>query len=131
MFYENGTVYNQSLILNSNYEVDPPLLAEQGLPYYAGTWVVYLLATNLGLGATFTHLLLWNRDDLRSAWSWMAPTNLRKQWQQLGWQNANWKFWMDDGMREQPIGDEVMDPHHAEMLKVSLGPSVTPIINVE
>jgi hypothetical protein len=47
LFYENGTEYNQTLILNANYEVDPTLLAEEGLPYYASTWVVYLLSTNL------------------------------------------------------------------------------------
>ncbi|KAG8217852.1 OPT oligopeptide transporter protein-domain-containing protein [Butyriboletus roseoflavus] len=117
LFYENGTVYDQSLILDSNYGVDPTLLAEQGLPYYAGTWVIYLLATNLGLAATFTHLLLWNRDDLRSAWSWASPTKLRSQWQQFSWQNVKWKFWTNDGIREQPSGDEDMDPHYAQMLK--------------
>ena len=114
-------MYDQLLILNSNYEVDPALLAEQGLPYYAGTWVVYLLATNLGLAATFTHLLLWNRDDLRNAWSWMSPPEIRKQWQEFRWKNINWKFWNDDGMREQPKEDEDIDPHYAQMLKVSLG----------
>ena len=124
-------MYNQTLILNSNYEVDPTLLAEQGLPYYAGTWVVYLLTTNVSLGATFTHLLLWNRDDLRLAWCWMAPSNLRKWWQGLSWQNFNWKFWQDDGVREQPNGDEDIDPHYAQMLKVSLGPSVTLTTNTE
>ncbi|KAG8217851.1 OPT oligopeptide transporter [Butyriboletus roseoflavus] len=117
LFYENGTVYDQSLILDSNYGVDPTLLAEQGLPYYAGTWVIYLLATNLGLAATFTHLLLWNRDDLRSAWSWASPTKLRSQWQQFSWQNVKWKFWTNDGIREQPSGDEDMDPHYVQMLK--------------
>ncbi|KAH0827049.1 OPT oligopeptide transporter [Lanmaoa asiatica] len=123
LFYENGTVYDQLLILNSNYEVDPTLLAEQGLPYYAGTWVVYLLGTNLGLAATFTHLLLWNRDDLRDAWSWMAPSNLRKRWQEFRWKNVNWKFWKDDGMREQPKGDEDIDPHYAQMLKYPDAPN--------
>ena len=124
LFYENGTVYNQSLILNSNYEVDPTLLAEQGLPYYAGTWVVLLLVTNMSMAATFTHLLLWNRDDLRLAWSWMAPSNLRKQWQEFRWKNVNWKIWEDDGMREQSNGDKDIDPHYAQMLKVSPGVSV-------
>ncbi|KAF8124327.1 OPT oligopeptide transporter protein-domain-containing protein [Boletus edulis] len=123
LFYENGTVYNQSLILTSNYEVDPTLLAEQGLPYHAGTWVVYLLSTNLGLAATFTHLLLWNRDDLREAWSWMSPSKLRKQWLEFRWQNVNWKFWKDDGIREQPRGDEDIDPHYAQMLKYPDAPN--------
>ncbi|KAG6376476.1 OPT oligopeptide transporter protein-domain-containing protein [Boletus reticuloceps] len=123
LFYENGTVYDQLLILNSNFEVDPTLLAEQGLPYYAGTWVVYLLSTNLGLAATFTHLLLWNRDDLRDAWSWMSPSYLHKQWQELRWENVNWKFWNDDGIREQPRKDEDIDPHYAEMLKYPDAPN--------
>ena len=123
-------MYNQLLILNSNYEVDPTLLAEQGLPYYTGTYVVFLLATNLGLAATFTHLLLWNRDDLRGAWSWVYPSNVRKQWQEFRWENVNWKFWNDDGVREQLKGHDI-DPHYAQMLKVSLAPSVIPTTNVD
>ena len=31
LFYPNGTLYNQTLILNDQYEVDPELLAQQGL----------------------------------------------------------------------------------------------------
>jgi len=67
-----------------------------------------------GLAATFTHLLLWNWDDLRSAWSWMTPSGI-KQW----WANFNWKFWQADGMREQDIDDDQIDPHYKQMLKVS------------
>ena len=119
------------MILNSNYEVDPTLLKEQGLPYYAGTWVVYLIVTNLALAATFTHLLLWNREDLREAWSWMSVSDLRKQWREFKWNNVHWKFWNDDGMREQPKGNEDIDPHYAQMLKVSLEPSVIAMIDVE
>lgn len=104
--------------MNANLEVDPTLLAEQGLPYYAGTWIVYLLATNMGLAATFTHLLLWNRDELRVSFSWMSPSNLRKSWNELQWKNIDWMFWKDDGMREQPKEGEDIDPHYAQMLKV-------------
>ncbi|KAG2148356.1 OPT oligopeptide transporter protein-domain-containing protein [Suillus cothurnatus] len=89
LFYENGTQYNQSLILNSNYEVDPTLLAEQGVPYYSSTWIVYLLSSNLGLAATFTHLLLWNLDDMRSAWSWMNLSSIKQIWANFDW---NWYF---------------------------------------
>ncbi|KAH7912216.1 OPT oligopeptide transporter [Hygrophoropsis aurantiaca] len=112
LFYENGTLYNQTLILNENFEVDPTLLAEQGLPYYATTWVVSLLATNLGLAATFTHLLLWNRDDLRGSWSWMNVQTIKETWA-----NFNWRFWQNDGMREQPVSTEDMDPHYVQMMK--------------
>ncbi|KAJ6507971.1 OPT oligopeptide transporter protein-domain-containing protein [Mycena vitilis] len=116
LFYANGSVYDQLLILNNNFEVDPTMLAEQGLPFYAATWVVALLGTNLGTAATFTHLLLWNRDDLRGAWSWMAPSALKESWA-----GFNWRFWQDDGMREKDGQD--IDPHYREMLKYSDAPN--------
>lgn len=106
-------MYNQTLILDSNFEVDPTLLAEQGLPWYSSTWIVYLLTTNLGLAATFTHLLLWNKDDLRSAWSWASPRALKESWKTF-----DWKFWQNDGMRDADENQE-LDPHYLEMLKVS------------
>ncbi|KAJ8581552.1 OPT superfamily oligopeptide transporter [Rhizopogon salebrosus TDB-379] len=117
LFYENGTQYDQTLILNANYEVDPTLLAEQGLPYYASTWVVYLLSSNLAT-ATFTHLLLWNWDDLSSAWSWMTPSSIKQMWA-----NFDWKVWKADGMREQNVDDEEIDPHYKQMLKYPDAPN--------
>ena len=139
LFSADGTVYNQTLILNDKFEVDPQLLAQQGLvrqfekkkadqvsfyspdmqPYYAGSWVVTLLVANLGLGATFTHLLIWNYSDIKGAWSWMSFSNLK-----LMYQNFNWRFWMDDGMRKQQTDDDdgelEYDPHYREMLKVKI-----------
>lgn len=111
-------MYDQLLILNDKLEVDPTLLAEQGLPFYASTWVINLLATNLAMAATFTHLLLWNRNDLKGAWSWATPTALKQSWATI-----NFKFWQDDGMREQPDKDDKdIDPHYKEMLKVRIWP---------
>jgi len=113
LFYANGSLYNQTLILNDNFEVDKTLLAEQGLPFYAGTWVVSLLSTNLGLAATFSHLFLWNFDDICSAWDWATPSNVKRMWGEF-----NWKFWQDDGMRKEVSKDTEIDPHYREMLKV-------------
>ncbi|KAH9986323.1 OPT oligopeptide transporter protein-domain-containing protein [Russula compacta] len=110
LFYENGTVYDPLLILNNSSEVDPTLLAQQGLPYFSGTWIIYLLAANMGLAATITHLLLWNCDDLRPAWSWMNRDSLRR-----GWEGFNWKFWEDD-IPGVPA-DANADPHYREMCK--------------
>ena len=81
-------------------------------PFYAGTWVAQLIASNLGLGAAFTHLLIWNYTDIMGAWTWMSPSNLK-----LTYQNFNWRFWADDGMRKQSDDGE-SDPHYLEMLKV-------------
>jgi len=121
LFYENGTLYNQTLILNSNFEVDPTLLAEQGLPFYAGTWVTQLLVTNLGMAATFTHLLLWNRKDMSLAWSWCTPSGIRKLWAEF-----DWRFWRQDGMEERKrklMEDKDLDPHYREMLKYPDAPN--------
>ncbi|KAG1830315.1 OPT oligopeptide transporter protein-domain-containing protein [Suillus variegatus] len=118
LFYENGTVYNQTLIMDSNYEVDPALVAAQGLPFYAGTWVVNLLTTNLSLGATFTHLLLWNKDDLRAAWTWINMDTLRS-WRA----NFDWKFWKHSGKREVIANTGDLDPHYREMLKYPDAPN--------
>ncbi|KAG1754615.1 OPT oligopeptide transporter protein-domain-containing protein [Suillus lakei] len=98
LFYENGTVYNQTLIMNSNYEVDPTLVAEQGLPFYAGTWIINLLSTNLMTYA--------------AAWTWMNMDTLRS-WRA----NFDWKFWQHSGKREVPANTEDLDPHYREMLK--------------
>ncbi|KAG6331947.1 hypothetical protein ID866_7144 [Astraeus odoratus] len=113
LFYENGTVYDQTLIIDGNYEVDPALVAEQGLPYFASSWVAYNIAATLSLGAIITHFLLWNRDDLRGAWGWMNLNAIREMWQ-----NFEWKFWKDDGTHPQPDPLENLDPHYAQMLKV-------------
>jgi OPT family small oligopeptide transporter len=112
----DGGIYNQTLILNDKFEVDKTLLAEQGLPYYAGTWIVYLLTSNLGLGATFTHLLIWNYDDMVGAWSWITPSGIKRIYK-----NFNWRFWEDNGMRD--LDQTETDPHYREMLKYPDAPN--------
>ncbi|KAH9040057.1 OPT oligopeptide transporter protein-domain-containing protein [Lactarius pseudohatsudake] len=117
LFYENGTIYDQLLILDDKLQVDPTLLAEQGLPFYAGTWVINLLSTNVGMAATFTHLLLWNRNDLRGAWSWANKASLKRMWTEF-----NWRLWEADGKREVSPDDDI-DPHYREMLKYPDAPN--------
>lgn len=46
------------------------------------------------------------------AWTWMSPSSFK-----LMYQNFNWRFWTDDGMRKQTADGE-SDPHYLEMLKV-------------
>ncbi|KAF8275121.1 OPT oligopeptide transporter protein-domain-containing protein, partial [Lactarius quietus] len=111
LFYKNGTVYDQLLILNDKLEVDLTLLAEQGLPFYAGTWIIYLLTTSIAVAATFTHLSLWNCDDLRRVWSWANKDLLKCMWSEF-----DWRIWNADGKREVSPDDD-LDPHYREMLK--------------
>ncbi|SGY75947.1 BQ5605_C005g03461 [Microbotryum silenes-dioicae] len=76
LFYENGTVYDQTTILDSNYNLNKTALAQQGLPSYAWTNAIYYFGLNLSVGASFTHVFLWYRKDIVSAWKkWR--TNVR------------------------------------------------------
>jgi hypothetical protein len=42
LFYENGTQYDQTLILNADYSLNETALAEQGLPWYAASNALYV-----------------------------------------------------------------------------------------
>jgi OPT oligopeptide transporter protein len=114
-----GTLYNQLLILNDKFEVDATLLRQQGLPYYASTWVISLIAWNLGVAATITHLLLWNRDDLRRAWSWISLTSIKNMWTDFNWRFWNYGDVREPGERLEANGRE-LDPHYQKMLAVCL-----------
>ncbi len=59
LFYGNSTegnyyIYNQSAILDLNNQLNETALAIEGIPYMATTYVIYLMATNLSISATFT-----------------------------------------------------------------------------
>ncbi|KAG9224893.1 hypothetical protein PTI98_009892 [Pleurotus ostreatus] len=129
LFYPNGSVYDQLRILNDRLEVDPVLLAKEGLPFYSGTWVTQLLSTNLGMAATFTHLLLWNSDDLALAFGWVSIPAIKQMYQDF-----DWRFWRDNGMRDERIDEKDLDPHYREMLKYPDAPNswyiVTLLISV-
>ncbi|KAH8992871.1 OPT oligopeptide transporter [Lactarius hatsudake] len=102
LFYENGTIYDQLLILNDKLE---------------GRGIIYLLSTNIGTAATFTHLLLWNRNDLRGAWGWANKESFKRMWTEF-----DWRFWKADGIRKVSPDDD-LDPHYREMLKYPDAPN--------
>ncbi|KAK4579995.1 hypothetical protein LTR86_000197 [Recurvomyces mirabilis] len=110
------SVYNQSLILTDNFEIDFAALEVQGVPYLTATYVAYILTTNMGLTATITYMLLWNWDDLKYAWAWAHPSSLRKIFQK-----DNLMFWRNQetpaerSARKQ--SDPNLDPHYKLMLR--------------
>lgn len=77
MFYENGSIYDQSTILNADFSLNRTLLAEQGLPWYATTNAIYYLGQNMALGATFTHCVLWYGRDVLEAFKGYRSRTLR------------------------------------------------------
>jgi len=112
----NFVGYNQTLILNDKFEIDNDKLAQQGIPYLTGTYICYLITSNMGLTATFTHMLLWNWDDVKTGWAWAAPANLKKMFR-----TSSWKFWQSNETPEErnarKQNDPTLDPHYKLMMR--------------
>lgn len=112
----NYVVYNQSLILNANFEIDDALLEQEGIPYLTGTYIDYLITSNAGMTATLVYMLLWNWDDLKAAWSWCNYRHLNKLFQL-----DTYKFWVQSETPEERLerkcADPDIDPHYKLMLR--------------
>ncbi|KAF6809268.1 peptide transporter mtd1 [Colletotrichum musicola] len=68
--------YNQTAILDEQNVLKPEELAEQGIPFFTGTYAMFLLTNNLAATATISHLLLWNWDSVKAGLSFPNPTSL-------------------------------------------------------
>ncbi|KAI9833358.1 MAG: hypothetical protein M1819_003753 [Sarea resinae] len=112
----NYVVYNQTSILNSKFEIDHSLLKAQGIPWLTGTYVGYLITTNMGLTATISHMLLWNMDDIKAGWKWAHPSNLKKMLRP-----EFWTFWKNQETPEERLDriykDPSLDPHYKLILR--------------
>lgn len=75
----------------------------------AATFASYVLTQNLATTATITHFIIYNWDDLKSAWSFIAWDNL-KSLAKL----STWKFWEKSKPTQEHM--EKMDPHYKLMI---------------
>ncbi|TFY80131.1 hypothetical protein EWM64_g3881 [Hericium alpestre] len=94
LFYENGTSYDQNLILTNNV-FDPVKYAEQGPAFFAASNAWFLLVSNLALGSCLVHVFLWHRHEISGAFRF---TQFRSG------------------------GKEIDDPHYQEMKKYKTVP---------
>ncbi|KAI9324115.1 OPT oligopeptide transporter [Zopfochytrium polystomum] len=67
LFFYNGSVYDQTLILDANNQLNKTALDEVGLPYFSATNAYYLLVNNMSITAAVTHTLLWNHAEIFGA----------------------------------------------------------------
>lgn len=67
LFFQNGTIYDQNLILTSDQSLNKTAYAEVGQPWQSGSTVIYNLGVNLSIGATFVHIGLWHGKELWAA----------------------------------------------------------------
>ncbi|KAH9941493.1 OPT oligopeptide transporter [Amylocystis lapponica] len=61
---ENGTIYDQNLILDSNFALNRTAYEIVGQPWQSTSTVIYNIGINLSIGATFVHIGLWYGKDL-------------------------------------------------------------------
>lgn len=109
-------IYNQSLILNDKFEIDNEALDAQGIPYLTATYIAYLITTNMGMTATIVYMFLWNRDELKAAWSWASPSELRRRFSHGGlifWRNQE----SPEDRLQRKHDDPELDPHYKLMLR--------------
>ncbi|KAI0089664.1 OPT oligopeptide transporter [Irpex rosettiformis] len=60
LFYQNGTEYDQLAILNDDFTLNNEKLAQQGLPFYAASQLLFKVSRTMYIGAALTHFLLWH-----------------------------------------------------------------------
>lgn len=64
LFYENGTDYDQLAILDEHFRVQPDKLAREGLPFFSSAQILWKIGSNLAIGATIMHVIVWYGKDI-------------------------------------------------------------------
>ncbi|KAK5112776.1 hypothetical protein LTR62_003874 [Meristemomyces frigidus] len=112
----NFVTWNQTAVLNDKFEINQDALHAQGIPYLTGTYIVYLITSNMGLTAALTHMFIWNRDDIKAGWAWAKPSNLK-----LLLRPETWRFWQNPESPEARFArkqnDPDLDPHYKLMMR--------------
>ncbi|KAK8868122.1 OPT oligopeptide transporter protein-domain-containing protein [Apiospora arundinis] len=113
-------VFQQNKILDADGVVDDLQVKGEGIPYMAASFAQYVLTENLAITATITHMLLYNWDDLKTAWSFISLSNLRKLARPETW--MPWKKVNRGEPTEKEAEREDIDPHYRLMLKYKPAP---------
>ncbi|KAI0736648.1 OPT oligopeptide transporter [Fomitopsis betulina] len=69
---ENGTIYDQNLILTADQSLNKTAYEIYGQPWQSGSTVIYNFGLNLSIGAMFVHIGLWHGKELWTAfWDYL------------------------------------------------------------
>lgn len=115
----NSTVfseYNLTQLITPEHQIDQAGLKANGIPYLTGTYVAYLITTNMGCTATIVHMLLWNWADIKAAFFFLHPDSLKKLLQPsfyLFWKNGMSK----EDHKKAVLANPDMDPHYKLMVQ--------------
>jgi OPT oligopeptide transporter protein len=117
MFSEKSTskryvMYNQTAILDKSYKVQEDLLNIQGLPRLTSSHAFAMIVRNIGIVAAISHMTIWHWQDIKSAFAFLAGSNVRKLFQPKSW---NLKFWKHKAKVISQEEAEAICPHYALM----------------
>lgn len=108
----NFVQYNITAILNPDNTINSTLVAEQGLPYLSGSYLLSFISTNVGITAAIVHLLLWNYNDLKEGWSFLRWSKIRSYFSRQTTSNQD-----EAARRQKIVNDSEMDPHYKLMVQ--------------
>jgi hypothetical protein len=104
--------YNQTAILNKHYQVDPTLLAKQGLPFLSSSYAFATTIMNVAIMATVSHMCLWHWQDIKSAFMICSGASVKKLIKPQTW---DLKFWTHKATKISDEDAEAIDPHYRLM----------------
>lgn len=107
----NFIQWNQTAVIGSDNRIDPVALKAEGLPAFAGSYVVNILTSNMAISAGIVHLLLYNWNDLKPVLEIFKPSNFRKIFLP-----RTWNVFSKDSANEFEQPQENYDPHYKLML---------------
>lgn len=116
LFSENATIgnqlqWNQTLVIGADNRIDKEALAEVGLPWFAATYVVNILTSNMCISAGLVHMFLWYWTEMKAALSMFHPTSIL---QKLDPRNWSLSFLREDAKADP--NEDNYDPHYKLML---------------
>ncbi|KAI0669078.1 OPT oligopeptide transporter [Trametes maxima] len=74
IFAANGSQYDQTALL-TNGKFDPAKYEQLGPAFFSATNALYLMTSNLSLGATVTHVFFWHWQDIKPFLKTFNPWN--------------------------------------------------------
>lgn len=109
--YGNFSLFDQSVILDEHNVLNETALKETGIPYLTPTYTVYLIATNLSIAATFTHMFLYHWDLMMLTLGFFRPNRLLLFAKDL-LKRDTWLFWKQPKVDSRLERDGTVAPLH-------------------
>ena len=107
----NPIQWNQTSVIGANNIIDQAALAVEGLPWFATSYALNILVTDISVTASITHLCLYFWPEMREACAFLSPTSFKRLLQPRTW---NLKFWESSGVPDE--NQDHYDPHYKLML---------------